>query len=125
MYTKSQDLLQSRPTAMHAGDVAFTLSKDRLSNPLQDQDDIMVYVRNYVGFGYFLFIAWVMHIGVSKNMKHLKSISSTIKEHIDLIISTVFIGYIFVICEFIAITVYFRDLFFSELHMFLWIPSLY
>ncbi len=93
-------------------------------HPLEDQDDASDYVVFNCLFGYFFVVAWMMHTIVSKNMKLLKSLIITIRDHIDLVISAVFVGYLFVICEFIATTVYLRDLYSFEFHLCLWVPSL-
>ena len=108
-------------------DIAYTLSEDRLLHPQQDQNDVSGYVIYYCWFGYFLIMAWTLHMVVSKNMKlnyFLRSISATILDHIDFVISAVFVGYLFVICEFIAITVYLGDLYYTTFHLYLWIPTL-
>ena len=130
MYTNSQDLLQSRSTAIHAGDIAYTLSEDRLLcmhrriYPLQDQYDAAYYVLfYYYSFGYFFLVFWIMIF--LKNKKLLKSVSTTIKDHIDFVISAVFVGYLFVISEFIAIAVYFGDDHYSlAFHLYLWTSTL-
>ena len=59
-------------------------------------------------------------------MKLLRSISSTILDHVDFVISAVFVGYLFIIFEFIATAVYFRSqgLYYFMFHMYLWFPSL-
>lgn len=106
-------------------DIAYTLSEDRLLHPHQDQNDVSGYVIYYCWFGYFLLMAWTLRMIVSKNMKLLKSISATILDHIDFVISAVFVGYLFVICEFIAITVYLGDLYSTTFHLYLWIPTLF
>jgi hypothetical protein len=116
--------LQSKSTAIHADDIAYTLSEDRLLHPLQDQDDVSGYVVYYCWFGYFLLMAWMMHTIVSNNMKVLKSLTTTILEHIDFVLSAVFVGYLFIICEFIATTVYLRDLYSFTFHLYIWGPSL-
>ena len=51
--------------------------------------------------------------------------STTIQDHIDFVISAVFVGYLFVISEFIATAVYFGDNRYSLVfHLYLWIPTL-
>ena len=94
-------------------------------HPLQDQADIISgYIMYYCWFGYFLLMAWMLHMRASNNMKLLKSISTSIQDHIEFVISAVFVGYLFVISEFIATTVYLGDLFMHTFHLYLWFPSL-
>ena len=74
MYTTSQDWLKSTSTAVHAGDIAITLSEDRLLNPVNVQarfNIISLYTTFYIFFGYVLFTSWFMLVMFSKNMKHL------------------------------------------------------
>ncbi len=118
--------MQSKSTAIHADDVAYTLSEDRLLHPLQDQDDVSNYVVGYCCFGYFLLFSWIIHAIVSKNKKLLYSLITSILEHTDFVLSAVFVGYLFIICEFITTTVYLRDIYSLKFtfHLCLWIPSL-
>ena len=111
-------------------DIAYTLSKDRLSNP-QDHHDVSKYIILYCAFGYLLLMTFVMHhccIMLSNNniIKFLKTMSLTILDHFYVIMSAMFIGYLFIICEFIATAVYFRfqDFYYCVFHMCLWFPSL-
>ena len=119
-------MLQSRSTAIHVEDIAYTLSEDRLLHPEQDQTDVSYYIVGYCGFGYGLAITFMLHVKASKkhNMKLLISVSNTIWDHIDIVKSAVFVGYLVIICEFITTTVYFRSRLTVVFHLLLWFPSL-
>ena len=118
--------MQSTSIAVHAGDIAITLSEDRLLNPVhvQARFDISIYTTVYILFGYILFVSWFTPVVFSKNRKHLKSISTIIEDHNDFVISIVFVGYVFVICEVFATAVHFGDSFTILFRLYLWVPSL-
>ena len=119
--------MQSRFTGIHADDIAYTLSEDRLLHPQQDQNDVLGYVIYYCFFGYFFLSGWMLHMQASINVKLLKSISTVILDHIDFIMSAVFIGYLLIISEFIAILtvhMYLGDFNSTTFHLYLCFPTL-
>lgn len=123
-YATSQESKQS--AAIHAGDIAYTLSENRMLYPNLDQSDISFELIIYCVFGYFLLMVLGFHLLLSNNMNLLKSAYENFFEHVEVVFPAVLIGLLFVICEFIATTVYLKDLVaFTTFHMYVWFPSLF
>ena len=111
IYAKSQDSTLQSSGGIHTDAIAYTLSEDRIMHPLEDQDDILSeYIIYYCLFGYFLIMIFMLNMGISNNTKLLESVSKNILEHLELIMSAIFVGFLLVISEFIATAIYFKDI---------------
>ena len=123
-YATSQDLTHS--TAIHAGDIAYTLSEDRILHPLDDLTDISSYIKYYCYFGFFLLMVWGFHMLISGNMRLLESMHTKFAEHIELVIPAFGVGFLFIVSEFLTAMAYLKDFFiFIQFRLYVWLPTLY
>ena len=95
-YAKSQDLTKS--TAVHADDIAYTLSEDRMLHPFDNQTDITYAIFMYNSFGF------VMVLG--SLILAREKLKSMFREHIALVMSAMFVGFLLVVSESLAIIIH-------------------
>ena len=115
---------QGSVSNIHGDDIAYTLSEERILYPDLDTTDISIYFIFYCLLGLFILFVSLMNVFVSKRLHLIASLSSKLHDHKELAISTILLGYILIVFEFIAMSFYFSDLStFANLRLYLWMVT--
>ena len=108
---------------IHGDDIAYTLSEERILYPDGASTSIIGEYVFYCLFGIFLFFVGVYNMVISKKNHLLESLAMKIKDHKELAISTILLGYLLIVFEFIAMSVRIADATFFGFHAYIWLPT--